>query len=444
MLHQVVLVLTVLLASPVVGQISEGGKPASFVVDSDLHKLPVPIFTLVPESLDKWIAEGEAESVNKSVPLRFGYPFSNVGINMKDSGSWTIIPNGEEKLRVWRVGIESPGAYSINLILDRFNLKEGGKLFLYNKERDMLIGAFTEKNNKPHGGLGIQPVKGDHIFLEYSEPVTGDDVQGEISIGSVIHAYRNFFGDQPQQKKCFGCSGSCNINVECAVGQEWKDQIRSVAMILSSGGFRLCSGSLINNLINDPAPYFLTAYHCLGGEENWIFMFNYQSPTCQGKQDGPTTNTVSGSTLRASGPTSDFALLELDESPNFDVYYSGFSAESTAATEAVGIHHPSGDVKKISFDDGPLVSSEWNAAPVGTHWKVTSWDDGTTEPGSSGSPIFDQNQRIVGQLHGGTASCYSQTYDLYGKVAWSWTSGLKDWLDPENSGSLVCDGRNGP
>ena len=41
----------------------------------------------------------------------------------------------------------------------------------------------------------------------------------------------------------------------------------------------------------------------------------------------------------------------------------------------VGIHHPSGDIKKISFDYN-------NASNSGNYWDVNNWEDGTTEPGS--------------------------------------------------------------
>jgi PKD repeat protein len=70
----------------------------------------------------------------------------------------------------------------------------------------------------------------------------------------------------------------------------------------------------------------------------------------------------------------------------------------------------------------------------------------TTEGGSSGCPQFDQNHRIVGQLHGGPASCTNVSSDFYGKFSKSWENGttaasrLKDWLDPNNSGITALDG----
>ena len=100
----------------------------------------------------------------------------------------------------------------------------------------------------------------------------------------------------------------------------------------------------------------------------------------------------------------------------------------------VCIHHPSGDIKKITFDYD-------NAVSAGNYWDINQWEDGTTEPGSSGSPLFDGNsKRIVGQLYGGTASCTSITYDTYGKTSVSWNNGLSTYLDPNNSGLQILDG----
>ena len=75
-----------------------------------------------------------------------------------------------------------------------------------------------------------------------------------------------------------------------------------------------------------------------------------------------------------------------------------------------------------------------------SHWRVADWEDGTTEPGSSGSPLFDADHRIVGQLHGGEASCSYNVNDYYGKFSTSWNNGLSGWLDPNNTGTLVLDG----
>lgn len=418
------------LSLPLQAQVGAGGTPPSFAQRTEGR---VPTVTL--PAVDHALLLAEDETAPKDEPARFGAP-QDVALDLRQAGLREDLPGGG---RVWRLRIASPGAFSLNLLYDDFALPPGARLFLYNDDRSMTIGAFTEFNNKPEGLFATQPVAGDAVTLEYEEPSTCA-WPGRVQVSRVVHAYRNFFGQGAERD--YGDSGSCNNNVNCAVGDPWDAEIRSVAMILTGGGFRICSGSLVNNTSQDLTQYFLTANHCLGGETSWIFMFNYQSPGCS-NQNGPTSDSVQGCVRRATLADSDFALLELNETipDDYNVVFAGWSNLDVAATQGVCIHHPEGDIKKISFEDQALVSDRYlgNQGVVGSHWKVTDWDDGTTEPGSSGSPIFDQNHRVVGQLHGGYASCTSQTSDWYGKFAMSWGRGstpatrLRDWLDPENT-----------
>jgi len=421
-------------------QLSEGGTPKSF---QKSLRSDVQTVTTRPIDRPSLMAEDD-EDQTKGVPYRFGYPFE-VEYDMTNSGTWEPLPDGG---RIWRLKIECPGAYSINLVYRYYWLPPGATMYVYNDDRSHVIGAFTERNNKEYLQFATAPVKGDACVIEYYEPA-GVAAPGVIAIERIVHAYRDLFNrDVVKEAAGFGSSGYCNNNVNCPEGALWQDDKRSVAMILTSGGYRICTGALVNNVREDLTPYFLTANHCLGGESSWIFMFNYESPNCA-NNDGPTWMTVQGSIKRANYAYSDFALLELLETPpdSYSVYYSGWSAVNEAAQSSVGIHHPSGDIKKISFDYDPVVSANYGTSGEPSHWRVIQWDDGTTEPGSSGSPLFDSlTHRIIGQLHGGTASCASLTSDYYGKFAQSWDYGgnaatrLKDWLDPDNTGTVVIDG----
>jgi len=182
-------------------------------------------------------------------------------------------------------------------------------------------------------------------------------------------------------------------------------------------------------------------------------MFNYQSPQCHlsDQSDGPTLYTVQGADLLENSAESDFAIMELTEGiPSvYNVTLNGYNAIDSPSVP-FGIHHPSGDVMKYCYSENPTQSSQWSGVYRDTHWLVTEWhgpgtgpgnmgDRTTTEPGSSGSPLFDQNRRIIGQLHGGQATCSFPYNDYYGKVARSWTIGLADVLDPDNTGNLVLD-----
>ncbi len=411
-------------------QISHGGEPYSFKNEGLKSIID---YRIMPEiDLEQLYIEDAIEENETDIPWRFGKDIA-VDFNMNNSGTWENLPNGD---RIWRLEIISYGAFSLNLIYNKFYMPEGGKLFLYNEKKNHIVGSFINENHKPDGGFATVPVKGEKCILEYYEPAEFAG-QGQLEISYVIHAYKDFYANF---EKGYGSSGSCNVNANCPEGDDWQDQKRGVAMILTYNNARICSGSMINNTAEDGSPYFLTANHCTNGSENtWIIMFNYESPACE-NEDGPTDQSVQYSTRKAINSASDFLLIELSEVPplEYNVYYNGWNKLDEAAQESVCIHHPRGDIKKISFDDDPYTSDKYlgDQGYSNSHWKIEQWDLGTTEPGSSGSPLFNASQHIVGQLHGGWASCTNLAPDWYGKFSMSWDFGnqpsarLMDWLDP--------------
>jgi len=102
---------------------------------------------------------------------------------------------------------------------------------------------------------------------------------------SVVHHYKPTLFPHLEDPQCFGCSGDCNVNFACTLGDNWRDQGHGVVRLLSSGGGSLCSGSMINNVEQDGRQLFLSADHCGGGNaDGWILMFNFNTETCE---DGP-------------------------------------------------------------------------------------------------------------------------------------------------------------
>jgi PKD repeat protein len=423
------LVVAVLfIAGSAFAQISTNEQPYSWS-DAKTSFLPILSEHLPPVDVDALRAEDEISELQKDIPVRFAYAHEG-SVNMNSSGTWQTLANGN---RLWRLKIKSAGARSLNFTFSQFYIPQGAKFWAYSEDQSMYRGAFTNENVPGNDAFAIGAVAGESVILEYLEPASVQGL-GQVTISHVAHDYKDIFS----VARAFGSSGSCNNNVNCPEGNAWSNQIRSVAMITLSNGTRLCTGALINNVNQNGTPYFLTANHCMDASSNtWVFYFNYNSPQCSPNQDGPLNQSVAGSIVRATKAGSDMALLELSATPpaNYNVYYSGWDRSGTFPTSQVCIHHPSGDVKKISFDNNPPTQITYGGASC---WRVLNWEDGTTEPGSSGSPLFDQNQRIIGQLYGGTASCSSITHDNYGRfdVSWNGTSSsnrLRDWLDPSNT-----------
>ena len=260
------------------------------------------------------------------------------------------------------------------------------------------------------------------------------------------HGYR-FFGEVRAKQ------GSCNIDIVCNEADPYRDQARSVGVYTLNGVFN-CTGSLLNNTAGDFRPFFLTADHCgvsAGNASTVVVYWNYESPSCGQLSGGSLDDNQSGSTLLANDFPSDFALLELDAmpDPSSNVYYAGWDVSGDTPQSVVGIHHPSTDEKAIAIEGDTLLSVDIGRGGQ-THWRVNAWDQGTTEPGSSGSCIFDQTSKAcVGKLTGGFASCSSPNeFDVYGKLSVSWTGGgtdntrLSNWLDPIDSRVTSLAGAN--
>jgi hypothetical protein len=339
-------------------------------------------------------------------------------------------------------------ALTVNLTFSQTFIPKGNELYVYNPSKDFILGKFTA-SHLYNGELGTELVPGEKTIVEYFVP-KGSSI-GNVNICTVTHGYRT-----PDEflLKAFGGSGACNVNVNCPEGAAWTQQRNSVVMLVSgSNGF--CTGALINNTLNDGKPYVLTANHCYSNPATWIFRFQWESPSCINPSTSPTFQSLSGAVLRAQGTPSDFCLVEITGGlvngsvpAAYTPYFSGWDNTETISPSAVCIHHPSGDIKKIAIENNALISTNFGGSPSNSHWGVLSWDLGVTEPGSSGSPLFNQNRRIIGQLHGGASACGASVLsDEYGKVSVSWnpagstTSGqLKHWLDPNNTNASFIDG----
>lgn len=408
-------------------QISERGIPLT--LQNDKINWNIPQLTMDAFDVDEFLQEDEEVNALKNQPYRFGKNFY-IGRNIKNSGSWHKLPDGG---RVWLLKLKSPGAFSLNLTFDLFDLPEGGRLFIYSPDYTHILGAYTHKNNSPEMGFGTYPVPGDELIIEYYEPQYAMG-QTQLQIEAVTHAYR----DLDVVARGIGDSGACNNNVICPEGDDWRDEIDAVAMIVVNGN-GICTGALINNTANDGHPYFLTANHCLGGNvSNWVYRFNWQSTTCAGNNVGD-FQTVGGSQLLASGAAADYALIRINNGDpvpeDYNPFYAGWDASGANPTSQVGVHHPRGDLKKISFDTDPAGTATYGSA---TCWRVFDWEDGTTEPGSSGSPLFDQNKRVIGQLYGGQATCSNNVNDYYGKFDVTYPN-ICQWIAP-GCNTLVIDG----
>jgi hypothetical protein len=435
-----------LFGNTIFSQISNLGDPLLF--NSKIEKTKLFYQTPVVDNFSEIQHEKKRQINSRDKVYRFGKEHQ-VSINIFEKAEKTVLANGD---LLYQFGIECKNAISINVQFDKFDLAVGVRLYLVDPIQKKMDGAYTHFNNNPSKMLGSELVYSDKVILEVFVPKEKEGAS-TLNLSTIVHGYRNL----DDMAKALNSSGSCEIDVNCPLGLGWENQRNSVAMIVNGGGF--CTGSLVNNTSGEIIPYFLSANHCGTSPGAWVFRFRYESPAGQAdcgtsapSVDGPTNMNINGATLCAANAASDFTLSLLNQKPDpaWGVYYNGWDRTNIPATELTCIHHPLGDVKKISKDYSTAQSSSFNSAgSPDSHWQVPSWDHGVTEPASSGSPLFNQDHRTIGQLHGGNSGCgfpSSEQNDDYGKFFLSWTGGgtnstrLSNWLDPGNIGPNFIDG----
>ncbi len=284
---------------------------------------------------------------------------------------------------------------SISANFDQFDLPVGTELYVYSENGEMITGPITEAENNANSFWGTWVYKGGKLTVEVKVPVKNKSSL-RLHISSIGYGFKDIYKTEVGS---FGESAVCNINVLCApIGTGWENERNSVALILDANSEALCSGALINNACNLNIPFLLTANHCFDTPTQqdvtkWKFTFQAWSAACNPSQNANGT-TFNGSTLRARNAGSDFCLVELNQIPpvNSGITFAGWSRNTTGIQNTTIIHHPRGDVMKISRDNGAPVFDTFSGAQS---WRLTL-DEGATEGGSSGSPYFDQNHRIIG------------------------------------------------
>jgi lysyl endopeptidase len=395
--------------------------------------------------------------------LQIDLPKSKQQIDAKENGAYQFaIPfqvekkmyllANEEKMNnyyYYATSLFASDAYAVNFSMQGLN-------------RAGVIGVFVHDLKNSFDSQFIKPSK-NAIDLTAFPVVFSDSVlveviatrkveKGEISISQVGVTY---------EKSWMQSSQDCEVDIACPQGDLYRNVQRAVVRLIIDNSW-LCSGTMLNNTANDQRPFLLTANHCIDNARsaaNTVFYFNYESPECDGVQsDYPSPNlfTLSGSNLRATKNDAegvlDFTLLELLQlvPEHYNAYYAGWSATSAPPEYSICIHHPVGDVKKISLDFDKAgtysFSIPGNSYDENSHWRIFKWDLGTTEGGSSGSALFNNKMQVVGDLTGGEASCDYPYNDFYSKFNVAFhkyadsSQQLQHWLDPLNLGVYQWSG----
>jgi len=461
-------------------QLSEGGTPYSF--DNTLPWVKLSKTDLAAPNIVQAKIEDDLNDPRMAYRVGINLP---VNLNPTNSGTWQTLANGDV---VWRLKIKSDDAMALALYYNDFWIPDGGKVFIYNENKNQVLGAFTSAYNTVNTIRATQMIQGESLTIEYYAPA-GTIGFPVLDIKEVVYFYRgveDFINGYLNEAGMTGYpkADPCQVDVACTPESTgWSEQIdAAVHYTFNDGtGTYVCSASMINNTAADCTPYILTAWHC--GEpnagtniSNWTWYWNYQKATCSpgsnGSDPSKGTQTMTGGTVVASSGNgtlsnppgtnqvagSDFYLVQLSSEPPtaYNAYYAGWNRANVGSPSGVSVHHPAGSAKKISTYTSTLTNGNFNGGAANSHWVVqwaaTTNGHGVTEGGSSGSPIFDNNGRIVGQLSGGSSFCSNPTAtDVYGKMYMNWdqcgtatTARLESFLDPIGTGAMTMDGTYQP
>ncbi len=419
---------------------------------------PSPKIELPSFDIQAMIEEDQANVNQGFGSNRFAKGF-DVNYTMDNSGVWDVLENGD---RLWRIGFRSEGAHSLNLIFRDLKISEEASLYIYNgDEIPTMLGPFTSDYNKLDGVLPTNPLKGEEIYVEYLFP-KDSPIRGDFIISKISHEYNGNFNSGGRGLDRFGLSDPCNICINDPQADEWQVEKRAVVRILYDGD-KTCSGALINNTNGDRAPLILTANHCMETQNSIngaVVYFNYEN-ACDDSNGTENLVVVGGNLLatRSLGP--DFTLFRLKSRvpTSYRPYYAGWDNRNVEANSAVTIHHPQGDVKKITFEDDAVENEDAQITVTlsdgitsfifnpNTLWRVDA-DRGATEVRSSGAPLINQDRRIIGVLSStrGSSVCAPDQTAYYGKFSEAWdgrqniNQQLENWLNPENINVATLDG----
>ena len=251
-----------------------------------------------PVNLEVVLAE-DVERELAGLPPRFAIP-RTTSITPKTDGRWEDL---DHEVRRWHLRISSPGALSLNLGFTRYFMPPGGRLFVHATDRSYSIRPFTERDNAEHGELWTPVVLADDIVIEVTVPKQAVD-RLELELTSINVGYRGF-GELLVDR-----SGSCNVDVICPEGDDWRNEIATVGVI-STGGSTFCTGFMVNNTAEDLVPFFMTANHCgvsSGVAPSLVVYWNYENSWCRppgspesgGPGDGSLSQFQTGSFFRSA------------------------------------------------------------------------------------------------------------------------------------------------
>ena len=183
----------------------------------------------------------------------------------------------------------------------------------------------------------------------------------------------------------------------CRAGTPIETASRAVGRMLfqEGGGWFLCTGFLMWG-----EDHFMTNEHCISSQaavDSLEVRFNYEKASCGGDTE-KAFETFEGDRLLLANHPKDVAVLSLAGGPSAAYGFLPLSDRRPDLDEPLYLpQHAGGGVKKVSVTDCRVsVRKTDGFAPDSDFGHQCD-----TEPGSSGSPVLDGTNQVVGLHHFG-------------------------------------------
>ncbi|HET7402392.1 MAG TPA: trypsin-like peptidase domain-containing protein, partial [Usitatibacter sp.] len=330
--------------------------------------------------------------------------------------TWTPVEGGW--IAHWNVSSEGAAALRVAIVAPA-TVPSLELRFTGSADGDTVYGPFTQRDLLAAGTRFWSPVlEGGSATVEVF--VAGRDSPQALTLAIETVAHLVASPGAANLDALLKAAQACEVNLIClsagdaALASAGKAVAR---MTFDSGGSTfLCTGTLLNSGANSFIPYFYTASHCVSTDAeaaSLTTLWFFDSTTCTGNTPNPNQQQLGGgATLLYTDAELDATLLRLNQSPPSGVVFAGWDAATIPVGTALkAIHHPAGDVKKVSLGTMGGYSLPVNVLPTTTPFIQSNWNSlatGVTEGGSSGSGIFTfsgSDYRLRGGLLGGPSSC---------------------------------------
>jgi len=365
----------------------------------------------------------DIHSVTMTAPNQIGVNRS-LAVSPKTRAQKVVNPDGSQIIVLI---IKSSGASGIGVHFRNFALADDDEVYVYGPAPDSIVfGPFRDKGPWGSGEFWSGTLAGDTAIIEFYTR-TGENGKA-FEIFEISHIFPELDlrlrSDQPDVLPC-ELDASCYPNsLNNAVGR---------ILFNDNGHQAVCTGILLNDLAQDQIPYFLTANHCVStqavAQTVEVFWF-YQTTSCNsGILRSDWVQQVGGANLLATQSSNDFSLLRLVNNAPVGAWFSGWTSDiQSTGTAVFGLHHPDGftppAIDSYLREAHGIITST-NASCLGlVNGYRTDWTSGTTEPGSSGSGLWNSSGYLVGVLSCGPSpptcsspdSSFSKFANFYSQI----------------------------